>query len=116
MKTLRLAAIAIGFGTVTCATAAVAQSPIFHVGSDTRAMSHADCMNRAAFALRETGLQVNLTAGNHTAGAGTDVAVLVTCVALGPRTFIEVVGASLNSSRAEEFRNRVRTIVMGPAS
>jgi hypothetical protein len=111
-----LVSIVIGLGLITSATQASAQSPIFHIGSDTRAMGQADCMNRAKFALSETGLTVNITTGNHAAGSGADVSVLVTCLSLGQRTFIEVVGASLNSSRAEEFRNRVRTIVMGPAS
>jgi hypothetical protein len=116
MKKPQLVSIVIGLGLITAATQANAQSPIFHIGSDTRAMGQPDCMNRAKFALSETGLKVNITTGNHAAGSGTDVSVLVTCLSLGQRTFIEVVGASLNSSRAEEFRNRVRTIVMGPAS
>jgi hypothetical protein len=116
MNKLRLVAITIGLGLITSATQAMAQSPIFHVGSDTRAMTQADCMNRAKFAMGETGLQVNLTAGSHLGGSGADVSVLVTCVSLGQRTFIEVLGASPVGSKAEEFRNRVRSLVMGPAS
>ena len=47
---------------------------------------------------------------------GAGVAVMVTCLSQGQRTFIEVVGTSQNSSAAEQARNRVRTITMGPAS
>jgi hypothetical protein len=116
MKKLRIVAVAIGLGLITSATQALAQGPVFHVGSDTRAMSQANCMSQAKFAIGETGLSTSFTDGLHTAGQGTDVGVLVTCLTLGARTFIEVVGSSLNSSRAEEIRNRVRTIVMGPPS
>ncbi len=95
-------------------------APVIHVGSDTRAKSQAEAMRDASFAITETGLQVTFTADPHIAGAGTlngeGVAVLVTCLAQGSRTFIEVVGTSLDSAAAEETRNRVRTITMGPPS
>jgi hypothetical protein len=77
-------------------------------------------MRDAEFAITETGLQVSFTSGPHIAGAGTlngaGVAVLVTCISVGERTFIEVVGTSLDSSAAEQARNRVRTITMGSPS
>jgi hypothetical protein len=106
---------------VTSATQALAQqAPAVHVGSDTRAKSQADCMRDARFAITETGLQVSFTADPLIGGAGTlegaGVAVVVTCLSVGQRTFIEVVGASLNSGAAEAARNRVRTITMGPAT
>jgi hypothetical protein len=106
---------------VTSATQAFAQqAPAVHVGSDTRAKSHADCMRDASFAITETGLQVSFTSDPIIGGAGSlqgaGVAVVVTCLSVGQRTFIEVVGASLNSGAAEAARNRVRTITMGPPS
>jgi hypothetical protein len=109
------------FALIASATQAVAQqAPAIHLGSDTRAKSADQCMNDAKFAITETGLQVSFTSGPHIAGAGTlagaGVAVVVTCLTQGGRTFIEVVGASLNSSAAEQARNRVRTITMGPPS
>jgi len=109
------------FALVASATQAVAQeAPAIHVGSDTRAKSAADCMRDANFAITETGLRVTFTSGPHVGGAGTlngaGVAVVVTCLSQSPRTFIEVVGTSLNSSAAEQARNRVRTITMGPPS
>jgi len=100
--------------------AAAQQAPVIHIGSDTRAKSAAECLNTAKFAITETGLNVTFTSGPHIGGAGTlegaGVAVVVTCLTQGQRTFIEVVGASLNSRAAEQARNRVRTITMGPAS
>jgi hypothetical protein len=100
--------------------AAAQQAPVLQVGSDTRAKSEAQCMTDAKFGITETGLAVTFTSGPHIGGAGTlegaGVAVLVTCLPQGARTFIEVVGASLNSSAAEQARNRVRTITMGPPS
>jgi hypothetical protein len=109
------------FALIASGTPAVAQqAPAIHVGSDTRAKSAADCMKSARFAVTETGLAVTFTDGVHVGGAGTlegaGVAVVVTCLSQGGRTFIEVVGASLNSRAAEQARNRVRTITMGPAS
>ena len=106
---------------IASATQAVAQqAPVIHVGSDTRAKSAADCMRDANFAITETGLQVSFTADPMIGGAGTlngaGVAVVVTCLSQGGRTFIQVIGASLNSSAAEQARNRVRTITMGPPS
>jgi hypothetical protein len=63
---------------------------------------------------------VTFTSGPHIGGAGEldgqGVAVLVTCLPEGSRTFIEVVGTSLDSNAAGETRNRVRTITMGPPS
>jgi hypothetical protein len=104
----------------SAAQAVAQQAPAIHVGSDTRAKSEAECLRDARFAITETGLQVSFTSGIHIGGAGTlegaGVAVLVTCLPQGSRTFIEVVGTSLNSSAAEHARNRVRTITMGPAS
>jgi hypothetical protein len=96
------------------------EAPVIHVGSDTRAKSQEEAMRDAEFAIRETGLQVSFTSGPHIAGAGTlngaGVAVLVTCLSVGGRTFIEVVGMSLDSGAAEQARNRVRTITMGSPS
>jgi hypothetical protein len=98
----------------------MAQAPVIHVGSDTRAKSQADALRDAKFAIQETGLGVTFTSGPHIGGAGTlngsGVAVLVTCLPQGSRTFIEVVGASDDSGAAEQARNRVRSIAMGPAS
>jgi hypothetical protein len=109
------------FALIASATQAVAQqAPAIHIGSDTRAKSAQQCMNDARFAITETGLQVTFTSGPHMGGAGTlggaGVAVVVTCLSQGARTFIEVVGASVDGSAAEQARNRVRTITMGPAS
>jgi hypothetical protein len=77
-------------------------------------------MTDARFGITETVLAVTFTSGPHIGGAGTlegaGVAVLVTCLPQGARTFIEVVGANPNSSAAEQARNRVRTITMGPPS
>jgi|SRR5215468_4496733 len=111
---------ALCFGLFLSATQALADGPAIHVGADTRAKTKNECMTAASFAIRETGLHVNFTADPHTGGTGTfmgaEVSVMVTCLSLGPRTFIEVVGTSLNSGAAAEARNRVRTIVMGPPS
>ena len=109
------------FTIIALAPEAIAQNaPAIHVGSDTRAKSAEKCMEDARFAITETGLQVSFTSGPHIGGAGilegAGVAVLVTCLSQGQRTFIEVVGTSQNSSAAEQARNRVRTITMGPAS
>ena len=109
------------FALIASATQAVAQqAPAIHIGSDTRAKSAGQCMTDAKFAITETGLQVSFTSGPHIAGAGTlggaGVAVVVTCLSQGGRTFIEVVGASVDGSAAEQARNRVRTITMGPPS
>jgi hypothetical protein len=109
------------FALIASATQAVAQqAPAIHVGSDTRAKSQEQCLNDAKFAITETGLRVSFTSGPHIGGSGTlqgaGVAVLVTCLSQGSRTFIEVVGTSLDSSAAEQTRNRVRTITMGPPS
>lgn len=96
------------------------EAPNIQVGSDTRAKSQPEALRDAQFAITETGLQVTFTSGPHIGGAGTlngaGVAVLVTCLSVGDRTFIEVVGASLDPGAAEEARNRVRTITMGPPS
>jgi hypothetical protein len=95
-------------------------APVIHVGSDTRAKSQAEALRDAEFAIRETGLQVSFTSGPHIAGAGAldgeGVSVIVTCLPVDGRTFIEVVGASLDSGAAEQARNRIRTITMGPAT
>ena len=109
------------FALIASGTQAVAQqAPAIHIGSDTRAKSVDDCMKSARFGITETGLSVTFTSGPHIGGAGTldgaGVAVVVTCLSQGSRTFIEVVGTSLNSGAAEQARNRVRTITMGPAS
>jgi hypothetical protein len=95
-------------------TPAMAQTPIYHWGNDTRGMSQEDCMKRARFAMGEQGLSVNGETGTDVAGAGPNVAVLVSCVSLGQRTWIHVVASSLDSGTAERFRNGVRSIVMGP--
>jgi hypothetical protein len=98
----------------------MAQAPNIQVGSDTRAKTQPDAMRDAEFAIKETGLQVSFTSDPHIGGEGTlngsGVAVLVTCLSLGQRTFIEVVGTSLDPAAAEQARNRVRSIAMGPAS
>jgi hypothetical protein len=95
-------------------------APIIQVGSDTRAKSQAEALRDAEFAIGETGLQVTFKSGPHIGGAGTldgeGVAVIVTCLPVNGRTFIEVVGASLSGGTAEQARNRVRSITMGPAS
>jgi hypothetical protein len=106
---------------IASATPALAQqAPAIHVGSDTRAKPEAQCLSDAQFAITETGLAVSFTTSINVGGAGSlrgaGVAVLVTCLPQGSRTFIEVVGTSLDSGAAEETRNRVRTITMGPAS
>ena len=111
----------LGFALLVPATQAAAQqAPFIHVGSDTRGKSAAECMRDGNFAITETGLQVTFTSGPHIGGAGTlngaGVGVLVTCLSQGARTFIEVVGTSLDSGAAEQTRNRVRTITMGPPS
>ena len=109
------------FALIASATQAVAQqAPSIQVGSDTRAKSESQCLNDAKFAITETGLGVTFTSGPHIGGAGSlegkGVAVLVSCLPQGPRTFIEVVGTSLDGNAAGEARNRVRTITMGPPS
>src|SRR5262245_37206426 len=88
------------FALIGSATHAMAQnSPAIHVGSDTRAKSAQKCMEDARFAITETGLRVSFVSGPHIGGSGTvegaGVAVLVTCLSQGARTFIEVVGTSL---------------------
>jgi hypothetical protein len=98
----------------------MAEAPNIQVGSDTRAKSQAEAMRDAEFAVTETGLQVSFKTEINVGGAGTlngaGVAVLVTCLSVDQRTFIEVVGASLDPGAAEQARNRVRSITMGPAS
>lgn len=86
------------FALIASATPALAQqAPAIHVGSDTRAKPEAQCLSDAQFAITETGLAVSFTTGVNVAGAGSlrgaGVAVLVTCLAQGSRTFIEVLGA-----------------------
>ena len=49
MKALYLAAMTLGMLLPT--TQVMAQTPIFHWGNDTRAMTQQDCMTRARFAL-----------------------------------------------------------------
>ena len=94
--------------------------PNIQVGSDTRAKSADEAKKDARFAISETGLQLTFESGPHIGGAGTlngaDVAVLVTCLSVDQRTFIEVVGASPDAAAAEQARNRIRTITMGPPS
>ena len=109
------------FALIASATQAGAQqAPFIHVGSDTRAKSAAECMRDANFAITQEGLSVSFTSGPHIGGAGTregaGVAVLVTCLSQGARTFIEVVGTSLNGTAAEHTRNVIRSITMGPPS
>jgi hypothetical protein len=109
------------FALMATATQAQAQqAPSIQVGSDTRAKPEAQCLSDAKFAITETGLAVTFTSGPHIGGAGTlggaGVAVIVTCLSQGTRTFIQVVGTSLDGNAAGEARNRVRTITMGPPS
>ena len=113
-----LALASVGLALIASAPPAVADAaPVIHVGSDTRAKTQAECMRDANFAMRDVGLQVNLTTDINVGGVGeingAGVQVLVTCLSQGSRTFIEVVGASLDSSAAEQGRNRVRTVTMG---
>ena len=106
--------------TASVAPALAQEAPSIQVGSDTRAKSEAECLKDAKFAITETGLGVTFTSGPHIGGAGNlngaGAAVLVTCLSQGARTFIEVVGTSLDGGAAEQARNRVRTITMGPPS
>jgi|ERR1043165_6630608 hypothetical protein len=113
MRSLYLAITTIS---MVAASTAQAAGPVFHWGSDERAMSQQECMKRAKFAMGEVGFTVIGEDGSDVAGSGPDVTVLVTCKAVGPRTFISVVGGSPNSQSAEQGRNRVRSLVMGPAS
>ena len=99
---------------IMAASPAMAETPNLQWGSDTRAMSQPDCLNRAKFAMGEQGLSVSGGDGSHVSGAGPNVAVLVTCISLGQRTFIDVVGASPDPDTAGRFRNGVRSLVMGP--
>jgi len=120
-KLIPAALLPLCFGLIASATPALAQqAPAIHVGSDTRAKPEAQCLSDAKFAITETGLAVSFTTGVNVAGAGSlrgaGVAVLVTCLAQGSRTFIEVLVTSMDSDAAEETRNRLRTITMGPAS
>ena len=111
IKTLYVAAM---IGTMLTISPTIAQTPIYHWGNDTRGMSQEQCMKNARFAMGEQGLSVNGETGTDVAGAGPDVAVLVSCVSLGQRTWIHVVASSLDSGTAERFRNGVRSLVMGP--
>lgn len=122
----RISAVGITFGALSSALMVAAPmalaepSPAMHWGSDTRAKSQPQCMTDADYAIRETGLQVTYNGGNTVAGSGdlngTGVSVLVTCLAVGSRTFIQVLGTSLDSEAAGQARNRVRTITMGAPS
>ncbi|HEY2195615.1 MAG TPA: hypothetical protein VGH76_25390 [Actinomycetospora sp.] len=98
----------------------MSQAPNIQVGSDTRAKSVDEALRDAQFAIGETGLQVTFNSPPHIGGAGTldgaGVAVLVSCIGVDGRTFIEVVGTSEDAGAAEQARNRVRSIAMGPAS
>jgi len=118
---MRAALPLLGFVLMASATQALAQqAPSVQIGWDTRAKSEAECLNDAKFAITETGLAVSFTTGVNVAGAGSlrgaGVAVLVTCLAQGSRTFIEVLVTSMDSDAAEETHHRLRTITMGPAS
>src|SRR5262249_1207719 len=105
---------------ITGETIMAEEAPSIQVSSATRGMPHADALRNAQSAITEIGLQVTFESGPHIGGAGTlngaGVAVLVTCLTVGQRTFIEFVGASLDPDAAEQARNRVRTITVGPAS
>lgn len=116
-----LAAASSCLALMTFAPSAMADpAPVFHVGSDTRAKSQPQCMNDAEFAINSMGLQASRISDIHVAGSGTfngaGTSVLVTCLSLGPRTFIDVVGASADSGAAENIRNTVRSITMGVPS
>jgi hypothetical protein len=77
-------------------------------------------MNDAEFAINSMGLQASRLSDIHVAGSGTfqgaGTSVIVTCLSLGPRTFIDVVGTSVDSGAAENIRNTVRSITMGVPS
>ncbi len=100
------------------ATQAFAQTPSLQWGWDTRAMSQADCLSKAKFAMGEQQprFQICGTDASTVAGCGPDVVVAVTCFPVGTRTFINVVGSSLNGDTAGRYRNSVRSLVMGPAN
>ena len=102
--------------TVLFSAQANAAAPNMQFGSDTRAMSNADCLSRAKFAMGEQHLQICATDGSDVAGCGASVTVLVTCFPVGARTFISVVSASPNPDVAGRFRNSIRSLVMGPAN
>src|SRR4029453_13344745 len=101
----RLGSAAVALMTVLPAMPAFAGGPSLQWGSDTRAMSPDDCVNRAKFAMGEQGLSVCGADGTDIAGCGSNVTVLVTCFPAGPRTFISVVGASPDANIAGQFRN-----------
>jgi hypothetical protein len=110
-----------GLVVTTLAPPAMADpAPVIHVGSDTRAKSQPQCMNDAEFAINSMGLQASRLDDIHVAGSGqfqgAGTSVIVTCLSLGPRTFIEVVGTSVDSGAAENIRNTVRSITMGVPS
>jgi hypothetical protein len=92
-------------------------APVIHYGSDTRNMAQPTCMAFAEAAIKRLGLDFSRPDDYHVVGVqeyggipgGT---VLVTCLSLGDRTFIEVVGTSLDSGTAERLRNTVREFVM----
>lgn len=116
-----LALASVGLALIASAPPAVADAaPVFHIGQDTRAKTQAECMRDANFAMTEVGLQVNFTTDINVGGVGeingAGVEVLVTCLAQGSRTWIQVIGMSLDSGAAEQGRNRVRTITMGAAT
>ena len=116
-----LALASVCLALITSAPPALAEAPpAIQLGSDTKAKTPAECMRDAQFAITETGLQVAFTADPQIVGTGSlngaGVAVIVTCLGMGSRTFISVVGTSQDSGAAEQARNRVRTITMGPAS
>jgi hypothetical protein len=120
-RLMRAALPLLGFVLMASATQALAQqAPSVQIGWDTRVKSEAECLNDAKFAITEAGLEVTFESGPHIGGAGSlrgaGAAVLVTCLAQGDRTFIDVVGTSLDGGAAEEARNRVREITMGPPS
>lgn len=108
------ASIVLGIGAAP--VAALAEAPNLQWGSDERGMSQQECMKRAKFAMGEQGLTLNTQTSVEVLGVGPNVAVLVTCKALGGRTFISVIGASPDGALAGQFRNGVRSLVMGPAS
>jgi hypothetical protein len=112
---LSLLLITVSAGLVAFTAAGVAQAPIIHWGSDTRAMSQEECVRRAKFALGEQGLTVTAETPNNALGSGENVSVLVTCLRLRQKTFISVMAASPDGGVAEQFRNSVRSLVMGPA-
>jgi hypothetical protein len=95
-------------------------APSIQVTSATRVNNVEVSLSDAELAITEMGLQVTFESGPHIGGAGTlngaGVAVLVTCLPVDQRTFVEFVGVSLDPGAAEQALHRLRTVTIGPRS